>query len=667
MGRGNWYKKWLLNRGFILENDMLKSKSYIYTTMPKANQFGYQNGNIRGIIASDIYARFDRLNDYNVLFPLGFDTLASSSFQESKKNNNLLDDEIPNLYIEELKELGIGINDYKLINMRHDEYLVSLQEAFIDLYEKGYIIYKNRMLYEDNETKKVYDDFSKPDDIDYSKVKIKSFSLDISSVAKEVYKTIVSLDIKEEYKTDIIKRLGLKRNLLMSLSLSNKNKLNIKLDKPEYLGGLSFIVLNPNLIDCDTYISEQEKENVKLILESNYPFADSGLTALNPLTGRQIPIFISTSYKEAIYLVFPGAIEDDRLLQEAMELEYIDIISNGLLINSDFLDGMSINDAHNEIINVFLDAGIASVEEEFENTLINLSSQDGFGPLFPFLYDRDLGQINSLKGFLPYNFSEQFRPVLNDKTNISGLPLKGSINSLFVDGMAPILSINYDEYSSSDSIFSEEFISLLKEWIPISILMVDKSNILSNLVMPIIFNEIIKKETNYTINGLFTKVIIIPETLDYTYTKLLRCNNNTLDIKSLLKQYYSDSVRFYFMTSELDEDLIYDDNMLSKIDLYVKRVEHTLLNVCDIDSSRMDYHFKEFITKCKEYLSKRELSKYINYVKSFTDMYILKEMYNYNQLLLYLIAIYPLMPFLAEEIYEEKFSKKNSIINEGWI
>ena len=667
MGRGNWYKKWLLNRGFIVENDMLKSKSYIYTTMPKANQFGYQNGNIRGIIASDIYARFDRLNDYNVLFPLGFDTLASSSFQESKKNNNLLDDEIPNLYIEELKELGIGINDYKLINMRHDEYLVSLQEAFIDLYEKGYIIYKNRMLYEDNETKKVYDDFSKPDDINCSKVKMKSFSLDISSVVKEVYKTIVSLDIKEEYKTDIIKRLGLKRNLLMSLSLSNKNKLNIKLDKPEYLGGLSFIVLNPNLIDCNTYISEQEKENVKLILESNYPFADSGLTALNPLTGRQIPIFISTSYKEAIYLVFPGAIEDDRLLQEAMELEYIDIISNGFLINSDFLDGMSINDAHNEIINVFLDAGIASVEEEFENTLINLSSQDGFGPLFPFLYDRDLGQINSLKGFLPYNFSEQFRPVLNDKTNISGLPLKGSINSLFVDGMAPILSINYDEYSSSDSIFSEEFISLLKEWIPISILMVDKSNILSNLVMPIIFNEIIKKETNYTINGLFTKVIIIPETLDYTYTKLLKCNNNTLDIKSLLKQYYSDSVRFYFMTSELDEDLIYDDNMLSKIDLYVKRVEHTLLNVCDIDSSRMDYYFKEFITKCKEYLSKRELSKYINYVKSFTDMYILKEMYNYNQLLLYLIAIYPLMPFLAEEIYEEKFSKKNSIINEGWI
>ena len=66
-------------------------------------------------------------------------------------------------------------------------------------------------------------------------------------------------------------------------------------------------------------------------------------------------------------------------------------------------------------------------------------------------------------------------------------------------------------------------------------------------------------------------------------------------------------------------------------------------------------------------ISKRELSKYINYVKSFTDMYILKEMYNYNQLLLYLIAIYPLMPFLAEEIYEEKFSKKNSIINEGWI
>ena len=668
MGRGSWYKKWCIARGFIIENDMLKSKSYIYTSMPKANQFGFQNGNLRGVIASDVFARFDRLNDLNVLYPIGLDTLSFSSFSEAKKNDNLLDDEIPNIYIEELKELGVGINDAKLINMRHDEYLITLQEAFIDLYEKGYIVYKNRILYEDNKTKKLYDDFTLQDNIEYSKVKVKSFSLDISSVIEDVYKDITLLDIKEEYKNDLLKRFGIKRNLKMSFDLSNKNKLNVILDKPEYLGGLSFIVLNPNLIDIETYVRDEEREAVKEILEmTSNPFADSGLTALNPLTGRQIPIFISTLYNQAIYLVFPGAIEDDRLLQENMELEYIDIISNGLLINSDFLDGMTLAKAHDEIINVFSDAGIADIEITYENTLINLSSSDGFGPLFPFLYDKDSGTLNSLRGFLPYNFSSQFRPVLSDKTNISGTPLKGSINSLFVDGMAPILSINYDEYSSSDSLFTKSFIEEMKSWVPISTFMVEKTRIVSGLLMPIIIHNILKRETNYTITNLFNKLFIIPETLDYTYTRLAKWNNNTLDVMGILKRYYSDSIRWYFLSNNIEDEFIYNQSDLSFIDLYVKRLEQRLLKVEDFDSLRMDYHFREFVDKCKNYLLKRDITSYINYLKSFTDIYVFKEMFNLSQLKLYLIAIYPLMPFLAEEIYEEKFSKKSSIINEGWL
>ncbi len=668
MGRGSWYKKWCIARGFIIENDMLKSKSYIYTSMPKANQFGFQNGNLRGVIASDVFARFDRLNDLNVLYPIGLDTLSFSSFSEAKKNDNLLDDEIPNIYIEELKELGVGINDAKLINMRHDEYLITLQEAFIDLYEKGYIVYKNRILYEDNKTKKLYDDFTLQDNIEYSKVKVKSFSLDISSVIEDVYKDITLLDIKEEYKNDLLKRFGIKRNLKMSFDLSNKNKLNVILDKPEYLGGLSFVVLNPNLIDIETYVRDEEREAVKEILEmTSNPFADSGLTALNPLTGRQIPIFISTLYNQAIYLVFPGAIEDDRLLQENMELEYIDIISNGLLINSDFLDGMTLKKAHEEIINVFSDAGIADIEITYENTLINLSSSDGFGPLFPFLYDKDSGTLNSLRGFLPYNFSSQFRPVLSDKTNISGTPLKGSINSLFVDGMAPILSINYDEYSSSDSLFTKSFIEEMKSWVPISTFMVEKTRIVSGLLMPIIIHNILKRETNYTITNLFNKLFIIPETLDYTYTRLAKWNNNTLDVMGILKRYYSDSIRWYFLSNNIEDEFIYNQSDLSSIDLYVKRLEQRLLKVEDLDSVRMDYHFREFVDKCKNYLLKRDITSYINYLKSFTDIYVFKEMFNLSQLKLYLIAIYPLMPFLAEEIYEEKFSKKSSIINEGWL
>ena len=233
--------------------------------------------------------------------------------------------------------------------------------------------------------------------------------------------------------------------------------------------------------------------------------------------------------------------------------------------------------------------------------------------------------------------------------------------------MAPILSINYDEYSSSDSLFTKSFIEEMKSWVPISTFMVEKTRIVSGLLMPIIIHNILKRETNYTITNLFNKLFIIPETLDYTYTRLAKWNNNTLDVMGILKRYYSDSIRWYFLSNNIEDEFIYNQSDLSFIDLYVKRLEQRLLKVEDFDSLRMDYHFREFVDKCKNYLLKRDITSYINYLKSFTDIYVFKEMFNLSQLKLYLIAIYPLMPFLAEEIYEEKFSKKSSIINEGWL
>ena len=116
MGRGNWYKKWLDNRSFIIENDRLKDKAYIFPSFPKCDSHGFIDGNIRPYIVADLYSRYLRMNDKNVLMPIGFNTLSAKSFVESKRFNNSLDDKISDLYKKTLEEIGVGINELKLIN-----------------------------------------------------------------------------------------------------------------------------------------------------------------------------------------------------------------------------------------------------------------------------------------------------------------------------------------------------------------------------------------------------------------------------------------------------------------------------------------------------------------------------------------------------------------------
>ncbi|MBQ3252946.1 MAG: hypothetical protein IJA65_00180, partial [Acholeplasmatales bacterium] len=350
MGRSYWYKKWQQNKSFIIENDRLKSKSYVFAPFPKGNLYGFQNADIRGIIAGDVIARYQRLKDKNVLYPLGFHTLGSSSFIECKKYGNSLDDKISDVFYHQMLELGIGINDGKLIDMRHDEYVGNLQLAFLELYERKYISYELEQVYLDKINNKIYD---KPSNNLMPHFQ-KCFTLFIGNLLPQVIKNINDLDCSENIKTELLNYLNPVKRLSLELSLTNGNTLGINMENPEFIGGISFIFINPDHLDITKYTSIDEYTSVMNYLNNNGEmFVYTGVQARNPLTGSLIPIFISTMYDKDVYLGIPSVDEDDRSLALEYGLEIIDIINNGVLKNSDFLDNVYINDAHDMIIDAF--------------------------------------------------------------------------------------------------------------------------------------------------------------------------------------------------------------------------------------------------------------------------------------------------------------------------
>ena len=86
MEREYWIEKWQKDNDFSIENDRLREKSFIFASFPKANMFGFQSLGFRHLIYADAYARYQRFQNKNVLFPVGIHSLCNTSFLENKKH-----------------------------------------------------------------------------------------------------------------------------------------------------------------------------------------------------------------------------------------------------------------------------------------------------------------------------------------------------------------------------------------------------------------------------------------------------------------------------------------------------------------------------------------------------------------------------------------------------
>ncbi len=667
MGRGNWYKKWIDNHSFIVENDRLKDKAYIFPSFPKCDSHGFIDGNVRPFIAADTYSRYLRMKDNNVLMPVGFNTLSAKSFNESKRYNNLLDDKISDMYKNTLEELGVGINDLKLINMRHNEYVSNLQLSFIDLYEKGYIDYKNTIVYYDENINKIYDSLNKPDE-DLPRIKEKCFVLKVDNLVKQIIADINSYDFSAEIKNKLINSFEPKDILAITFTLTNGNVIEMEISNPEYLGAATYILVNPEYVNIIDYVDSDELGSVNRYLEEGEePFAYTGIMAINPLTGNQIPIFISTKIDKDFYLGIPKLRDKDYEFAKMAGFEIIDILDeDNLLINSDFLNGSNLSDAKEKIEKAFINAEIGKIKRVYDKREINLSSYDTFGCLFPFLYDKAGLKLNSLKGFLPYNFSTQFRPILNPDIDLLGEPLDGSINSLFSTGIAPFISIIYDEYNADYDMLSETAKQDYFNWLPIKLYIVNEASIIDELLMPIIFHNILKKELGYNLPPLANKIIVMPSVSDNFLNDINRANNNLIDFNSLLKDYYADSIRYYYISSNLSDKFIFNKYDLEDYDKFVKYLKQALLRPTDNLTNRLDFYFSDFKDKATKLLEEYRLNDYITLIKNFSMQYIIKEIPSEDNILTFLRVIFPIMPYLAEEVYEIRYKGRYSIINEGW-
>ena len=659
-----WLDRWSKSKIFTVENDHIKEKSYLFSSFPKTNTLGFQNGNIRPVLIGDFYSRYQRMNNFNVMYPVGYDSLGLQSFLENKKMSNIINDDISGIFKEQLIKLGIGIDENKEIDLKHREYLVVLQHAFIELYEKGYIKYDNLVVYQDSEQKKLIDSYYKNDTLYPNRVK--AFYIDISNIQDEIYQKINELNIDENIKNELFKMLEPNRSIDIDFSLTNGSKISVNMKNPEFIGGISFIAIHPDFINLEDYISFEELSALESYLSEDNE-NDFGLFtgnyAINPLTGEKIPVFISVNFEEEIHIGNTHLSLIDYKLATEEGIRTIDIIQDGVMINSDFLNGVKVEDAKDILIDAFLDAGMCTVNTYYDKKEILVSSSDTLGALIPFLKDSD-NKIYSLKKHLPFEFSPQFRPILGSDVDVPGRTIEGSINHLFSTGMLPILSLIYDGIGGSSSLFSKETINMFNKWNGINIYSIMKNELYVGIFIPCVILAIIEKEKGVKLPPLFKKIFIFEDTLDSNLNLMNRLNNNLFDLNKLVDKYGVDAVRMYFLSKPTDkfiyreEELIYFSDFLNEVEEYYN--EFTLDN-----SIEEKVNFK--VEECNNLISNYETDLYVKTVLELFENVFKGNKATYKQALLFLKLLYPIAPFLADDIHKEIYNGKYLISDDGWI
>ena len=387
-----WQKKWEEAHVFHAENDYTKPKYYALVEFPYPSGQGLHVGHPRSYTALDIVARKRRMQGYNVLYPMGWDAFGLPTENFAIKNHihpEIVTAQNVAHFKAQLKSLGLSFDWDREINTTDPGYYKWTQWIFLQLFKKG-LAYKKEMsvnwctsckcvLANEEVVNGVCERCG-------SEVihKVKSqWMLKITAYAQRLIDDLSDVNYLERVKTSQINWIGRSTGAEVEFDTTGGDKLLIYTTRPDTLFGATYMVMSPEhpyiekwadrITNMDAVREYQEVSARKSDFERTEMAKDKtgvrleGVTAINPVNGKEIPIFISDyvlmSYGTGAIMAVPGHDTRDWEFAKKFGLPIIEVVkggdvekeaftdcATGIMVNSGFLDGLTVEEAKKTII-----------------------------------------------------------------------------------------------------------------------------------------------------------------------------------------------------------------------------------------------------------------------------------------------------------------------------
>ncbi len=423
-----WQKYWLEHRLYQTDNSSDKPKFYGLIEFPFPSGMGLHVGHARPYTAMDVIARKKRMEGYHVLFPMGYDAFGLPTENFAIKNHihpRTVTERNINVFRSQLQALGYSFDWDREVNTTDPKYYKWTQWIFLQMFKKG-LAYKTQMpvnwctsckcvLANEEVVEGVCERCGAP----VIRRERSQWMLKITAYADRLIDDLEDVNFPERVKAQQINWIGRSYGAQVKFATTLGDDITVYTTRPDTLFGATYMVLSPEhalvakwmdrLTNPEEVRAYQAAAAAKSDMERTELNKDKtgvclgGVMGINPVNGKQIPIYISdyvlATYGTGAIMAVPAHDTRDWEFARKFGLPIVEVIAGGNvdeaaftdvatgeLVNSDFLNGLSVAEAKTAIIQWLVEKGIGKAKKNFKLRDWVFSRQRYWGEPIPIIH-----------------------------------------------------------------------------------------------------------------------------------------------------------------------------------------------------------------------------------------------------------------------------------------
>lgn len=714
-----WRKYWEEHQTFKTDVwDFSKPKYYVLDMFPYPSGVGLHAGHVEGYTATDVIARMKRMQGFNVLHPMGWDSFGLPAEQYAIKTGNHPDgftEKNIATFKKQLNLLGFSYDWSKELSTSDPKFYKWTQWIFEQLYKDGlakivempvnWCEGLGTVLANDE----IIDGKSERGGFPVVRKKMKQWVIDIPKYAEKLLSGLDEIDWPESTKEIQRNWIGKSIGAQVKFKVDDSDlEFEVFTTRPDTLYGATYCVLSPEhkLLskivkdDCADKVEEYQKEaSLKSDLERTELNKDktgvfTGAYAINPVNNKKIPIWVSdyvlATYGTGAIMAVPAHDSRDYQFAKKFDLEIIPVIDggdiskeayvgDGIHVNSEFLNGLNKDDSINKMIEWLEERNLGERKVNYKIHEWIFARQRYWGEPIPIVYypDGKIGILDKedlplilpkLKDYSPSKTGESPLSKAEDwvNTTYKGKDVKRETSTMPGSAGSSWYYLRYIDPNNDNELADKK---LLEHWMPVDLYVGGPEHAVGHLLYSRMWNHYLYDKGITPFKEPFKKLVHQGMILGSNGIKMgKRYPEYSVDPNDIVENYGADTIRLYEMfMGPLESDKPWSTEGVEGAKRFLERIYrlYTSDKIVNKNNPNLEKVYNQTVKKVTMDFESLDFNTAISQMMIFINAVYKEEVFPKNMAEDFIKLLNPIAPYLTEEIWM-MLGHDNTIAYESW-